>query len=611
MNQEDWVDAFDMAMGFMNNVYCTPNSVNEDRIRRNARINPGPRAAARELFEQELWTVWFAKVKQDREVEMPAAIEALNAAGITTILDSYKGSPRIQAEFIAHFVEYGPQLVQIHDQTWRQILNTVAICSDKTPDARDMFLVACDILMSADKHDLNNDLNYRAVMLFLHETVEKKIQQHHDKTSSVSLSNTVIDAMCCVFLQMCSPHSASSEFIEGSNGEYVVFAAVEILHHILLGVYSYVTDDWPPEDNLSFHNSIRTRFSKITASLRCMMRTRNMKPSQTKIIQQLLGPYLGCGWTILQFFSVQGDGNSIRDLLELHVVSLEDTALENIRTCQHDPSVSGNARGGAIMQKNLEYANTLYDFRKKHELGALETAVKLVPVVIGAFVDTYGMSSHYDTLDFNASVIQETSLVTEWVVQVLEFHATDRGVHKIRTAVNNACVSPIGQICFLDIIAGTACALKGGSRRIGLIQDMVFRDFIRIMSVLCVPQCNTHPHTMRVLDTSKLTYKTLLISVYHFATHPVHPRQVARDLVMILSGLKVVLSMIAYNPRRITEETDVLIQPTLSYLNLSTLLPKLDALATTTPEIQAMSQELKRHMQSFWTNAPPSPPTGP
>jgi len=41
------------------------------------------------------------------------------------------------------------------------------------------------------------------------------------------------------------------------------------------------------------------------------------------------------------------------------------------------------------------------------------------------------------------------------------------------------------------------------------------------------------------------------------------------------------------------------------------LLEKIDALATTSLGIQGMSKELNRHMESYWTNTPLSPPTDP
>jgi len=183
---------------------------------------------------------------------------------------------------------------------------------------------------------------------------------------------------------------------------------------------------------------------------------------------------------------------------------------------------------------------------------------------------------------------------------------------------------------------------------------------------------------IRVLETSKLSYKMLLISVHYLATHLLKAYSVERDLKIILDGLQVVLQMITYNPNRIIEQTlckttifrsdeymmnkfrgnlktyitaeerrikiDIIlkhyrgqddyivlkymedfptvchtnipdtyvpIQHTLSYINLTTLLAKIDSLATTTPEIQAMSRELNRHLESFWTSIPLSSYTGP
>jgi hypothetical protein len=60
-----------------------------------------------------------------------------------------------------------------------------------------------------------------------------------------------------------------------------------------------------------------------------------------------------------------------------------------------------------------------------------------------------------------------------------------------------------------------------------------------------------------------------------------------------------------------TPHSYFLIQHTLSYINLTTLLEKIDALATTSLGIQGMSKELNRHMESYWTNTPLSPPTDP
>jgi len=688
MSQHDRHAVFNKAMGFMNDVYSSPNSVNFDRIRTNSQINPALRADAKKLFEDPLWVDWFAKVKTDRKYEMPKAIRELDASEMTKILDSYKGSPRIQAEFIAKFLEYRPQLVQIHMKTWEQILDTVAISPPETPNSRDMVLIACDILMSTDKHDLDTNHNYRTVMLLLKETVDTKMRQHRDQPSSVELSNKIIDVTCRVLLQMYTgdmrkppPNSASSEFMMGSSGEYIAFAAAEILNDILAKFYYSCTDGWPQEDKLKSHDSVRTRFPKIIASLRWMMRTRNTEPSQ--IISSLLNTYLVCAGVLLEFFSVPNDGNSIRDSLELQVDSLEDMALENIRTCQYDsttvnPSLSGESRGRTIIRRNIGYAKEIYGFRSGHDLGAFESAIKLVPVVMEDFVGTYGTPSHDGTLEVTENVIKEAFPTTKWVIEMLRDHATCSEVYKLRTVVNNACILPKGQICFLDIISGAACKSNTENPHADACQDGLFKFFLWFVSVLCVPQCHSHPHTIRVLETSKLSYKMLLISVHYFATHLLKAYSVESDLKIILGGLQVVLQMITYNPNRIIEQTlckttifrsdeymmnkfrgqlqcymtaeerrttikiilehyrgqadgivlkymedfptvchtnipdtYVPIQHTLSYINLTTLLAKIDSLTTTTPEIQAMSRELNRHLESFLTSIPLSSYTGP
>lgn len=388
MNQSPKSVAFDMAIGFMNDVYSSPNSVNEDRLRRNSSISPTLNDFKKSLFKTQEWIDWFAKVKTDFEIEIPKAIEELNSIKINRILESYNGSPRIQAKIIANVVEC--EMENGSDKKWRKMLNKVGISSDETPNTRDMFLIACDLLMSSDKIDFNRNNTYNTVMELLGATVVNKTSQHQYRRNFLEIGNKIIDAMCHVLLQVYNgdisnteSNYVSSEYFEDST---MGLTAGRILHHIL---FEFATSDYNhiPGFKLKFHDSLRSRFTKITASLRLMMCTKNTKSVQVEKIHKILLLYLFCTNNVLKFYSEQNGENSFHNSLEPLLCSLEDMALQNIRTLQRDSTIKKTLLfdeecGRKIMDRNIGYLYELYYFRKNNALGALESVDRVLPTII-------------------------------------------------------------------------------------------------------------------------------------------------------------------------------------------------------------------------------------
>lgn len=679
MSQMDQYNTANTVMELMNDVYCTPNSTNEDRIRRNARMNTIQRANADKMFKQTLWLEWFARVEKDRLFNFPAAIDNMDRAEINTILDSYEGSPRIQAEFIAELYKLRSKLTG--NQTWEQIIIKVVISPPETPDARDMFLVGCDVLMSTDKHDWKTNCNYQKVVAIMDNSTWMKLCTQMEEPSSIKLSNTIIDAMCHVLLQMYTgdmrkppPNSESSEFTEGSSGEHIVFDALQILNRTLC---LYDTDDWLEEDKLEYYNSVGTRLPKIAIILGWMMRAKNTERYRIINDYDILKTYLNCARELLEYFSMRNDTKSLRDSLHQQFYSLEEAELMRINSDRY-LTEDDKRRGGDFMEKKLGCARELYEFRREYGLHDLDLAIKLVEVVLKDFVRTYGTPLHDGTVEVTEISINAAFYVIIWMRGMLANYTTPPEINKIHKTVNNACISRAGQVGFLDIISGVACKSNTKSHFDDTYQNYLFKHFIGIVSALCVPQYPGHLDTIHVLEASTLSYKMLLTGVYYIATNIVKSNRQESDLRSILDGLQVLLQMIAHNSVHILEQTVCeattfrsnghmmskfrqsmmyqisteerqsnikilqkynrgqddhtvlkymqelptvchiktphsyfLIQHTLSYINLTTLLEKIDALATTSLGIQGMSKELNRHMESYWTNTPLSPPTDP
>ena len=670
-------NAANMAIDIMNNVYCTPNNTNQHIIRRNAQISNHLKAPANEMFKQKSWVDWSACVEMDKK-----AINNLDRAVINQRLDSYEGRPSIQAGFIAEFYKRWPP--NIKHRIPQSTIDAVVVCPPETPDARDMFLVGCDILMSTDKHDWNTDCNYQTVVMILSEVAGIKVQVHRDNTNSIKLSNTIIDAVCHVLLQMYTgdmrnppPNSESSEFADGSSGQKIAFDSVEFLYDTLNRWLWCRKDNWLEEDKLKHRNSMVTRLPKIAIILRWVMRGKDSGRFRIVSNSDLLDTYLKCAGKVLEYSAGLSDAKSLRDSLHQQFHSLEEAELIRINSDRYLTEDDKRGGGDFIVQK-LGCARGLYEFRREYGLHDFDLAIKLVEVVITDFARTYGTPLHDGTVEVTKLSISAAFHVIIWIRGMLHNYTTLPEINKMYKTFNNACISRAGQISFLDIISGVACKSNTKSPFSDTDQNYLFKHFIGLVSALCVPQYPGHLDTIHVLEASTLSYKMLLTGVYYIATNIVKSYQQESDLRSILDGLQVLLQMIAHNSMHISEQTVCeattfrsdgnmmrkfrasmaygisteerqsnikilheynrgqddrtvlkymqqfptvchintppsyfLIQHTLSYINITTLLEKIDALATTSLGIQGMSKELNRHMESYWTNTPLSPPTDP
>ena len=203
---------------------------------------------------------------------------------------------------------------------------------------------------------------------------------------------------------------------------------------------------FPRGYELLIHESLCSRFAKISACLRLVICKNNTKPIRVKAIKTIMKVYLLSVQKLLNSHSQLHNNNSLHDSFEPLLRSLEDMALQNIQTRQSDIRMEKNSSLAemwvrSFMETNRDYLQEIYHARKKYALGAADSALRVVPIIFGCFLGKDETVLELDTRMHQGHMPMDAHTTLQWLTILLKDHDISDKADRLHLTVAHLCQS--------------------------------------------------------------------------------------------------------------------------------------------------------------------------
>ena len=387
----------------------------------------------------------------------------------------------------------------------RQQLNdfmSLLVCKDEV--LPDVFEVASRVVLVASASDLKLVREYDDVVLFMMNCMRRKreIERHALGDNLILWQVQHIDVcthiLCLVFSDKLYVQEAPVVFPREWYEDLV--KPVKIM---LMGVLQEIVYDnytrFPTGYREKLDCLVRTRFAKITMSVRLCMSTRINRDRDYEETQNLLDVYLellthmcgdnGCSECVLADI-----GRCIR--------SLEEMAIENIEV--YTTSSRLFFVNDVVFNANRKFLYQLYQYRKTSNIDHIKSAEMALPLIIHVFLRI--QSGWHPTMSLTYGSMQSVSMdVLKWLFSIVEGNRASLEAEDLREHVMTQCMEKQNTGSVFDVIAQMTFDKYYTGYETG--NDVLFLEFATFLDCFL----RTHLPSSRIAIAQLLTTKALAV----------------------------------------------------------------------------------------------------
>jgi len=366
------------ALCVLNDVASTPHSVNYKILRRNACFCRELSVKCREYLESPVWKAWIAKVENDTNTLLPAAIDNFDSYTVKALFAAHYDDTFIQVKMFAKLVEmfkqpcpYDLEYFNKTDEFRSSLIYTDDVDGRKV--LPDMLEVACRVVLVASASDLKLTRSYDDVVFFISQSVDRKANKERGDYNFILWQSQIIDVcthiLCLVFSDEVYVPEAYAFPFPKVWCKVLVYNAKRILLRVLQQIVHDKYTGWPTEYTEKLEGLLASKFANISMAVRLCMSVRNNQGGDYEETNKLMGEYAR--------LLTQVRGNNRRSTcvladMSICISSLEKTAIENIEVCESSsPTDPANDR---ILRYNRLFLHRMYQYRKKSELDHIKLA---------------------------------------------------------------------------------------------------------------------------------------------------------------------------------------------------------------------------------------------
>jgi len=361
------------ALCVLNDVASTPHSVNYKILRRNACFCRELSVKCREYFESPQWKAWIAKVENDTNTLLPAAIHNFDSYTVKPLFAAHHDDTFIQAKM---FAKLRVMLKRMCPRDLEYFLKTndfrsSLICRDDVEGCKvlpDMLEVGCRVVLMASASDLKLTRSYDDVVFFLRQSVDLKANKERGDYNFILWQSQIID-VCTHILCLVSSDEAYVIPFPKVWCKVLVYNAKRILLRVLEQIVHDKYTGWPAEYTEKLECLLRSKLTKISMAVRLCMSVRNNQGGDYEETNKLMGEY----FMLLKYVRYNNRCSTcVLANMSICISSLEKTAIENIKVCESStPTDPANDR---ILRYNRLFLYRMYQYRKKSELDHIKLA---------------------------------------------------------------------------------------------------------------------------------------------------------------------------------------------------------------------------------------------